>query len=123
MYGIAADGSGQYAITDEVIQIFVDDLERAIRSRLTKDKSEEIGETEEDDDDDHFVYRVESFSSRFVCCHGVIWTTFKNICFVDLFTATIQMKTFFIVFPSTQLGHWTYQKYVYNVVRLTDTQL
>lgn len=66
MYGIAPDESGQYAITDEVIQIFVGDLERAIRSRLTKDESEELVGTEEDDDD-HFVYRVESFSSRFVC--------------------------------------------------------
>ena len=64
MYGIVADEGGQYAITDEVIQVFVDDLERAIRSRLTKEATEEIGAAE--DEDDHCIYQVESFSSRFV---------------------------------------------------------
>ncbi|KAH9389972.1 DNA polymerase zeta catalytic subunit, partial [Tyrophagus putrescentiae] len=66
MYGIAADDSGQYAITDEVIQIFVNDLEQAIRSRLAakEEGEEQIGAAE--DEDDHCIYQVESFSSRFI---------------------------------------------------------
>ncbi len=104
MYGIAADDSGQYAITDEVIQIFVNDLEQAIRSRLAakEEGEEQIGAAE--DEDDHCIYQVDSFSSRYFQRLNVVEITHTFINFLDSSTDIIQRKKYFIGCHSTQLG-------------------
>ena len=78
VYGITANHDGQIVVDDEVIDIFIHDLEKAIRNKLTPEDAEEEYEevlevcsegdrpAVEEDQDEHYIYRVESFSATYV---------------------------------------------------------
>ena len=75
LYGIpTANDDGQFVIDDEVVNIFIHDLEAAIKNRLTSNDLEECEEQTENDaqnEDEHYIYNVESVSATYVLVY--VW--------------------------------------------------
>lgn len=66
MYGVQPNENGDITIDDEVVNIFVHDLEKEIRNRLARRDLGDVEvqpDKEELEEDDHFIYQVEPYSS------------------------------------------------------------